>query len=556
MTDTAGTQNSPSDRPPNVPGIPRGMLWGRLSTAWQFVRYNARLCASLGPWLLVVPVASAMLVLFALMAVTSLVHGFTVVMVLEYLGSLVMAFVGASLLRPEYQYNTLETVLTRPVSFRKIVGVRLAFAGTGVLGVLAWMGLYANVMMNKTFDLGTALLAAAVSMAFLTAAAVLVGALTRSPLTGFLAATAFWAVDVVFHGRLNPAVMLAGYGSALQADFRGIYASWQQGKLILLFLTVVLLWTAGRAGARPAGQWNLRRLVRTTILSLLLAGFYLGSGGVYKVHWGIAHERELLNQARPWYQHAFRCYGAVPVAALMGPAFARYVGYRAPWTKLSKDPDGLLTDVHYYEQEQLRIVAFGSTRGRWVDNALYDLGRALISEWEEQPFHPRHRLGVKCLEELARSHPDSPFAPLGMEKLAHAYQRMNNPAAADRTVRDLVRRYPGSAAALGAGEALAARLRDEGRIREAIALLQPLARATASDDQPRVLLELGDLFAMASPAQPRQARAAYKKADQVCVELLATLASLRDPGADQIHRRRELNGLHREIRHRLAAVGD
>ncbi|PIZ47099.1 MAG: hypothetical protein COY42_09360, partial [Armatimonadetes bacterium CG_4_10_14_0_8_um_filter_66_14] len=70
-----------------------------------------------------------MLVLFALMALTSLVREHFAVMVLELLGSLVMAFVATSLLRPEYQYDTLETVLTRPVSFRALVGVRMALAG-------------------------------------------------------------------------------------------------------------------------------------------------------------------------------------------------------------------------------------------------------------------------------------------------------------------------------------------------------------------------------------------------------------------------------------------
>jgi hypothetical protein len=521
--------------------------------AWHFLRYNARICAGLGPWLLVVPVASTMLVLFALMAMTSLVREHLAVMVLELLGALVMAFVGTSLLRPEYQYNTLETVLTRPVSFRAIVGVRMALAGSGVLALQALMALYMNRVMGKQFSLPSALLAAAVSMAFLAALAVTVGAFSRSPTLGFLAAGAFWALDVVFVGQLNPVLLLAGYGMALKEP-EGIFTAWILGKAVLVGLTLLLVYLAARAGARPAGQWNLRRVVRSAACVLAVALVYLGSGAVYKLRWGIAHEAELGNRIRPWYQQAFRCYGSVPVAPLLSPSFARFIGYRAPWTRLPKDPEGRLSDERYYQLEQLKIAALGSATGQWVDNGLYEVGRMLLSDYEQAPLGPQFRLGLKCLEQLTREHPGSLFAALGLERLAHAYWTVGDDPSAEAAVRKLVEQCPSTEAAFRAGRDFAAKLREQHRLEEAVAVLEPLAQNASASERPLVLLLLGDLLSDPEVQRPERAVTAYEEAERLCTQTLTELIGLEDANADQLRLLRDTGALRTQARERLAAL--
>lgn len=520
---------------------------------WHFLRYNARICAGLGPWLLVVPVASTMLVLFALMALTSLVREHFAVMVLELLGSLVMAFVGTTLLRPEYQYNTLETVLTRPVSFRALVGVRMALAGSGVAVLMALMALYMNRVMGKQFSVGSALLAALVSMAFLAALAVTVGAFSRSPTLGFFAAGAFWALDVVFAGQLNPVLMLAGYGMALKEP-DGIFTAWKLGKAVLVGGSLLLVYLAARAGARPAGQWNLRRVVRSTGCVLAVVLVYLGTGAVYKLRWGRAHEAELGNRTRSWYQQAFRCYGTVPVAPLLSPSFARFIGYRAPWTKLPEDPEGKLSDERCYQVQQLKVVALGSSTGRWVDNGLYELGRMLVSEHDQTPADPEFRLGLNCLEQLTREHPDSLFAAMGLERLAHAYWMVGDAASAEATVRKLVKQCPGTEAAFRAGRDFAVALREQHRFAEAVAVLGPLARNAAPSDRPLALLLLGDLLSDPAVRQPDRAVAAYAEAERLCTQTLTELIGLGEADADQVRLLRDTGALRAQVRERLTAL--
>jgi tetratricopeptide (TPR) repeat protein len=519
----------------------------------DLLRYNVRICAGLGAWMLVVPVGSAMLVLFAVMAIESLVRDYTAVRVLELLGSLVMAFAGANLLRPEYQYHTLETVLTRPVSFRATVAVRMFGAGVGVLLLEAGLALYMDRVMDKEFDMGLALLAALASMAFLTAFAVATAAVWRSPTLGFVAAAALWGADVAFSGELSPLLTLGGYGLALQHP-DGIWTPWWVGKAALVLLAVVLAFVAARAGARPASPWNARRVVRAALAAVLIMVAYLGTGVVQKVRWGMAREAELGNRSRLAYQRLFACYGPLPVAHLAGPSFARFIGYQAPWTELMTDPDGRLGDETYTQQEQLRRVAFDPSPSQWTDNALYELGRKLMPDTDDAAASGDHRLALQCLELLRDEYADSPFAARGLEKLAYAYERMGRPADAEEALRRLVTTYPESETARNVGQAFAVTLAEEGRMEEALATLATLADHAPDDARASLLVQLGEYLSDDRVGRIDEAMARYEEAERLCAQVAQEVTALDDPGREDLARLREASSLRTQARERREAL--
>ncbi|MGQ9732295.1 MAG: tetratricopeptide repeat protein [Candidatus Zipacnadales bacterium] len=519
----------------------------------QLVRYNLRICTSLGPWIIVIPVAATMLVLFALMAMASLLREATPVLVLELLGSLLMAFVGVSLLRPEYQYDCLETVLTRPVSFRAILTVRMFLAGLAVLMLEALLCVYMRVVMDKPFSPGLALVSAAVSMAFLAAVATAVAAAWRSPTLGFVTAAFYWVVDAAVGPELNPLVTLRGYASYI-ANSEGIYAYWWVGKLLLVGLTILFAIVTALLTARPLAQRRFRLYFRTIATLVAIAFLYIASGAFYKVEWGRRHEAELLNRSRLWYQQAFKVYGPIPVAYLLGLDFPRFLGYRPPWHKPQPDPEGRLPAERYDSLQQLKVVAWGSSEGPWGDNGLYELGRMSISVAEDDASGESLALGIKCLEQLVEEHPESPFAPAALERLVHIYDQTGRPADADAAMDRLLTLYPTSVATLEAGEAQLASLTAQKRWTDAVILAERLVKIASSDERPLFLEQLGNLLANVAVARYVEAGQVLMQAGIEARQRAQEATSVDQPDPDSINRMRELAALSERVRVKIAEL--
>jgi ABC-type transport system involved in multi-copper enzyme maturation permease subunit len=518
----------------------------------QLLRYNARICTGLGPWLIVVPVAATMLVLFALMAMTSLIRESTPVLVLEMLGSILMAFVGVNLLRPEYQYNTLETVLTRPVSFRVILWVRVLLGTLAVLVLQALLGLYMRTVMHKPFDLGLAILGSAASMAFLTALAIAVAAAWRSPMFGFMVAGGFWVLDLILGPQLNPLFTLRAYSMHL-ASPEGEFGAWGTAKVALAIAALVLVVVAARAAARPVTQRSVRRYVRTAVGVFVLLVVYVTTGAVYKVRWGEAHEATLLNRSRLWYRTAMRAYGPLPVVYLFGPAFPRFIGYHAPWTAAARRSSGVLETERTEDAEQLRIVAFGYPNSRWADNALYELGRWTLASADEDPTGENVRFGEQCLEELVTEHPSSAFAPAAWERLAKVYLGQGRLADSRAAVDRLLDVYPSSPLTLDAGRELLDRLTAPAAVggpnlADAAAVAEKLTRVAGSDERPEVLLRLGLILANPAVARYAEARTALQQAADEAMARTQALAVVEAPDADTINLMRGLADVRRQAK--------
>ena len=317
---------------------------------------------------------------------------------------------------------------------------------------------------------------------------------------------------------------------------------------------MLLVYVASRAGARPAGQWNLRRISRAALAVGLAVVIYIGSGAAYKVHWGISQEEALGNRSRLGLKQAFQCYGPIPVAHLFGPSFARFIAYRAPWTSLPTDPDNFVADGRYYEQEQMKIVAFGPSNGRWTDNALFQLGGWLSSDSSETGESEQFRMGVKCLELLVADHPDSPFVPLGMEKLFHAYRTGGDPVAADAIAVALIRQHGSSVPALDVGTNFARYLVEQERHAEAVSALETLVVAVSRDDRPAVLMQLGALYRDPPISQPDKAIAAYDEVVSLCAGIAAELAPIEPKDSDVVNVLRQVGAMADQARNHLAAL--
>jgi tetratricopeptide (TPR) repeat protein len=517
----------------------------------HLLRYNFRICAGLGPWLLVVPVGATMLVLFGLMSLASLVRSWTPAVVVEVLGPLLLAFVGANLLRPEYQYNSLETILTRPISFRTILSVRVLFAALGVLALEALICLYMALVMHVEFNVPIAMLAAGVSMAFLASLAVAVAAAWRSPTLGVAAAAGVWALDLIVGPALNPVVTLRGYAQAV-ARPQEWWDAWILGKGVLAALAVVLILAAAKAARQPAAQRTIRRLVRSVIAIVLIATLYVASGAAYKVHWCREHEAMLVNRSRFVYRQAFRVYGPLPVAYLFGPAFARFVGYRPPWVDLPPGGSQEITPERQYDLDQLKQVAFGHPNSVWADNALYELGRALGAEGEGATVDRQtSRLGMECFEALVDGHPDSPFAPAGLARLSHLYEQVGQREESDEAGRRLLTLYPANEAAWETGELLLERYWSEDRLQDAHRVAEKLAANGPEDDRPDALVELGAV--LAALGRRAQAEQRLNEAVAEASRLIMGIAE-EEKTLDDISRMRQLSGARRRAQEELEAL--
>lgn len=524
----------------------------------HLLKYNARICTGLGPWMIVVPVAATMLVLFALMAMTSLIRESTPVMIVEMLGSILMAFVGVNLLRPEYQYNALETVLTRPVSFRVILTVRVLLGALGVLALQALLAWYMRSVMNKPFDLGPALAAGGASMAFLTALAVAVAAAWRSPTFGFVAAGLYWVLDLAIGPHLNPLFTMRGYSAHLGAPDGG-FGVWPWGKLALAVATLLLILLAAAAAARPAAQRSARRYLRTVLGVLGLAIAYVCSGAAYRVHWLESQEATLLNHSRLRYRTALSAYGPLPVAYLFGPAFAHLTGYQAPW----RGNTGALSVERNLEAEQLRVAAFGYPGSRWADNALYELGRRVTAdaggEGAGEEDGESRRLGIECLEQLTTNYPASPFAPAGLQRLAEVYEASGRPKDARAAVDSLLERYPASDAAFDAGHALLDRLIDPKapggpQFADALGIVEKLLRGAQPADRPELLLQQGVLLSDPAVGRAAEAEQPLRQASEEAQAQILALATGEELDAEGIRLRGLLADVQRKADGRLAAL--
>jgi len=459
-----------------------------MAVTWRLLRLNVRVLLGAGHWVFVLPAVVSQFVMLWHAAKVSLYTPATVTRTAELLAPLLAAFVCAHLLAPEYRYQVAEIVLVRPVSFRKVVLLRLVVLYAFVAALMAvLLVLYWLAMGHRDWNRLETIAASVPSTLFLSLLAIAVAAAWKSPAAGFGAALAYWGLDMWRGPDLNPLLTLQAYSARVATGnplWQGMYATgWLINKAALLLVCVVLAYAARAALRRPVPQRRLRSGGVSVAAFVALVAALVAVGLPIKVLGVMRLERQNPNTALLWFRQAIVPYGRVPVPYVMGPAFAGYVGYLPPWSHLPPATEG--SAQRTYETAELQRVAEQYSRSPWAVRARYEWARRHLPEdlatdaapptgppgpgrpgepppraQEQAPEPPTEqvevqvRLAAEYCQDIMSNDPDSVYAPGATALLAEIQEALGQTEEGLRTRRQLVERYPTSAEAWKAVEYL------------------------------------------------------------------------------------------------------
>lgn len=437
--------------PPRSPG-----LWA----------YNIRILLGNSYWLIITPVAAAQLVLFWNMAVMSMLSSPRAAGTVELVAPILAAFLCAHALAPE-QRKVGELVFVRPVSIERILVLRIVAIFAFVLLSLSPVLILYHVRIAD-FPLGMTLLAALPSMLLLSLLALGIASAVHHPLLGFAAAAAFWVVDLLTSGTLNPLTSLHSYAGSLSGSpFSEI---WFASKLVLLGLAALLyLWVRSRLG-RPAAPLRLRVVASRSALAIAILFAYVATGAGFRLGYGLQRESEMGPRAHLWYQTQFSCYGPVPVVRLFGPAFPLYLK-AAGAASVNGGARG--SGASSVDVSRLKLLQERYPNSIWADNAQLLIALNALAQPAVRPAvvisyqAGRDEPSVKVFgddfdgaraefEALVERYPDSPFAPFALSQLAVIGLSTLDLESAVSANRRLLERYPEAPEAGLAGADLSA----------------------------------------------------------------------------------------------------
>lgn len=492
--------------------------------------YNLRILLGNSYWLVVTPVVATQLVLFWSMATAVLLSPTRAAQTIELLAPILGAFLAAHLLAPE-QSGVGEVVFVRPVSFERVLLLRLAAALAFVLIVMVPAFVVYRFGI-KRFPLELSVLGAVVSMVFLSVLALAAASATRQPLVGFGLAGAFWAMDAATGGYFNPLVSLSGFSANLAG--REMAEQWVLGKLALLALAGMLYLWGRQMLAQPAGARRWRSVVKVGAVLLVALIGYVATGAAYKVAYGLQHESQMGVHARSWYQRQFQGYGPLPVAWMCGPAFPLYV--QADIGRSLALPSSAATGYEPLDVERMELLVRRYPESIWADNAQFEVAR----------YQERHRGGKQITvstgwtagsqqqtefaiqegllraddeyRKLVAGYPASPFAPLALAASAHIGLNALEFDQARSCYERLIADYPFSPQAYEAGTGMSALLLREGKPKEALAAADVAVQAAEWDGAPEALLQAGSSAEQAG--QGDTARDRYQRAAEAAQEAL------------------------------------
>ncbi len=525
--------------------------------------FNIRVFVSTGYWLYVLPVAACSLLTFWYMALKSLFTASTAAQTPELIAPILAAFLCAHVLAPEYRYQVDDLMLVRPLSFVKVVLLRLIVIYAGVAILTGGMLVCYRYWMNVEFDLWAAVAAGFPSILFLSLLAVAVADYWHNPMLGLVAAGAYWLVDVARGPQINPIATLHSYSAHLVApDAPG---DWRLSKLVLVALALVCVWFIRQAQRRAVARVRLRGIVRTGSL-VMLAVIVLVAGGAWLKAWrGLQVERSNPARASFWYFEQFRVYGRVPVAYLLGAPFAKYVGFgvarpAANEGKLAEWIHGLDRRIALW-----REIAARYPHSHWADNAMAALiveaqvneqavPTPAVADSSETPpatsvHRPDFREAKQYFETMLQTHPDSPFLPLAAARIARMAAIAGDVRFAEQTRMLILKRWPTAPEAIDAAAGLARRYLEVGQKEQAVEVIQLGVQAAAHNRSPAQLIELGDVLVACGDV--RSARKVYQQAMDVANELSRKVTATTTYHGNVAARHQEISKLKKQIRERF-----
>lgn len=527
----------------------------KLKNLRALLGYNFRIVIGHTHWLIVVPIAATMLVLFMHMALKSLfTEKFSVASkTVELLAPILATYLCTHILGAEYRYRITELTFSKPYAAHRIVLLRILAV---FLMVSFLMGVLLEVFRRGIYPglpVWGIVKAAFPSTLFLSMLGLTVATLFRQPTVGLAFAGIYWGLDVYQGLRLHPLLSLQAYAGHL-AD-NDLAWNWPLSKWLLLGLGALLYGINSRLMVRPEGPRNWRTTGRSVAIlaGILLA--YLVTGAACKVIYGIRHESQRPTLARLWYRQQFQVYGSLPVARLFGRPFALYLGRRG--RSQQEGGEALLQSGRTPQDLQmLQRLIQRYPRSRWAPNALYELARAAkasVAQDRETSLDP-----LALYRRLAEQYPHSVFAPAGLVEMAQHAQAVGEGEAKQWAQEQLLNRYPDrpQAGAVAEDYARTAQANGPEAMQQALQTLEKAQRVAPPAGQPYLLGAAGDLLAALGRRQ--EAIQNYERAaqllDQLYEEHRAEVQRREEIPQEEVAAGQKLLQLREDFRRRQAAL--
>jgi outer membrane protein assembly factor BamD (BamD/ComL family) len=394
-------------------------------------------------WLLVIPLAASQLSVFFTL-VTQRFAPTLPVSTVETTSPLLAAFLCAHLLAAEYRSGIGGVLASKPVDIGKVVLLRLFIVMMLVWG-LGFLSLAAFYFGMQPFPVLKPAISCVVSSLFLGLLALTFATMFRHPLAGFGVAAVYWLFDAAPGPPLNHFLSL----KSLTASFptpgvppgQPLSDVWLAAKLVLFIGAILLYMLHTRLLFTLGSPLTLRRRQRTLAWAGGLLAFYLISGSVVKVVVGYQNRGKLYPDDVAWFRRQFGPYGPVPVSALFGANFRRYLGDIPNTWRLQQDSEGdLLGDTDQHRRSLARILtqAPGSI---WAPSAAILMAR--LGDRAKDSLQDK----IAGFQYVIDHYPGSPYEAFALWQIAHNYSDAfdNDPRYEDnaRTAYEaLLAKYP------------------------------------------------------------------------------------------------------------------
>ena len=404
------------------------------------LRYNFRIMMLNNRWLVAFPIVVSQLTVFWLILTRRFSSDLPTQSV-ELVTPLLGAFLGAHLLSAEYRSRIGALLASRPVNISRIVVLRLIVMLTLVWG-LGILSLIAYRYGMQPFDMKRPILACIPSTLFLTMLAVTFATLFRHSLAGFGVAALYWAMDLMPGPPIHPYLSLralTSYYSVYDAVDRHTFVKeWWISKIILLVAALLLYIYHARIVFTLGSPQTKRMRLRALTAAVSILAFYLISGALIRVGYGYANRGKLVPNDVGWFRRQFAPYGPIPVAALFGSDFARYLGEMSnPWRMPEGNEADTIGDTEKHRRDLLDIVT-RSPKSAWAPSAADTLARMQARR------QAKVEDSVRYYRIVIDRYPESPYVAFAVRQSARAYLDAGRPTDAEAAYAELQKLAPNS----------------------------------------------------------------------------------------------------------------
>ncbi len=359
---------------------------------------------------------------------------------LEVVTPILAAFLGAHLLSAEYRSRVGAILASRPVNIGRLVFLRLVVM-LALVWTLAVVSLFAFQLFWQTpYDMVTPMLASIPSTLFLAMLALTFATLFRNSLAGFSVAALYWAFDLIPGAPIQPFLSLRSLTSFYTVQRNTMHQTflmnWWIAKIVLLVGAFALYLYHNRQVISIGSPLTVRHRRRAAITAGCIVCVYILSGAVLKVGYGYSHLSELPDSDLAWFRYQMAPFGPIPVSALFGPSFRRYVGdIGNPWNMSGDDTVGVYGDTEAHKQG-MHSVLDKNPGSVWAPSIAFGLAK-IETQGEQNP----DKVAANFLVIISHF-PGSPYNQDALWEIARSYADANRPADALAVYGELLQRYP------------------------------------------------------------------------------------------------------------------